>query len=849
MTRQAPTDRGTLRVPPLALGRISGFGWILFAVGCGSSNNDISQSPDATATRRDAGTAMRLGADTGASGSCVNGTCSGVCVGSPAVCCPVNQACGSACCGGSSVCLFEQCIVPGSTCRSANDCPSGQYCDPALGPSGDAGIATATDAGVTGPTGLDAAYPTEPGAPPAGATFTAGVACSDPLPPLGKCVPSPPTCPGDAGVPDGAACVASCQYHPPTGALNAVVKWTWGPTAMAFPTFTDVWSTPTVGRMYDTNCDGKIDDLDSPSIVFVSGQVGNGGTGPWPANVFKNGVLRMLNGRTGQEIWSLPRASPASAGFAGNSIAIGDVDGDGRIDIVAITSEGYVVLIDGDGNVKRTSTTPLAEGASTSFAWGGGLAIADLDRDGFPEIIYGSTVFTTTNNAITLSWAGAAGTGGQTEAGYFTELSTAADLDQAPNGHLEILAGNTAYNADGSILWQNTILPDGFSGVGDFNGDGKPEAVLVASGQVWLLNGATGAIELGPFALAGPGLGGPPTIADFDGDGHPEIGIAMQTFYSVVKPDYDAGTLGALWTSPSHDLSSSVTGSTVFDFAGAGRPSVVYGDECFTWVFDGPTGNVLFAPSHMSFTATEASIVADVDGDGHSEIVMVSNGVSPVSWECLDSDGGAPTVVNGVKWTPGPVENQSYRGITVFGDVANSWVGTRTLWNEHTYHVSNICDDLDQACAPPNVYGSIPADETENWTVPWLNNFRQNVQGSGLFNAPDPTPSLSVDCAMPVVAHVTVRNVGQSGLPSGVKVGVFEKHAPMDVEVGTTATTIPLLPSQAQVLAVTLNASATESGTYYAQILIDPAHPTFHECRSDNNTSANVTPVCAGGPK
>ena len=250
----------------------------------------------------------------------------------------------------------------------------------------------------------------------------------------------------------------------------------------------------------------------------------------------------------------------------------------------------------------------------------------------------------------------------------------------------------------------------------------------------------------------------------------------------------------------------------------------------------------------MSFTGTEASIVADVDGDGHAEMVVVSNGVSPIQWKCLGSDGVTPTVVNGVTWTPGPVSNKSYRGITVFGDSANSWVGTRTLWNQHTYHVSNICDDLDNACVAPNVYGSIPKDETTNWSVPWLNNFRQNV-GAGIFDAPDAVVALTVDCTTPVIAHVDVRNIGQSGLPAGVNVGVFAKRSPSDLQVGTTTTTIALLPSQTQALAVTLSSAATTMDTFYAKIIVDLAHPTFHECRADNDTSAPASPTCVMGPK
>jgi len=108
-----------------------------------------------------------------------------------------------------------------------------------------------------------------------------------------------------------------------------------------------------------------------------------------------------------------------------------------------------------------------------------------------------------------------------------------------------------------------------------------------------------------------------------------------------------------------------------------------------------------------------------------------------------------------------------YRGIVSFTDSAHSWVGTRTLWNEHAYHVTNICDDLDTACLAPNVYGSIPKVEQKNWTLPWLNNFRQNVQDHGLFNAPDIAVSVDVACSSPAVVTVSVRNIGLASLPSG----------------------------------------------------------------------------------
>jgi hypothetical protein len=608
--------------------------------------------------------------------------------------------------------------------------------------------------------------------------------------------------------------------------------------------------------MYDTNCDGKIDNTDSPSIVFISGNVGATccGCNKATPSTCESGVLRMLNGSTGQEIWTLTQASAASVGFMGSAPALGDVDKDGIMDIVTMTGEGSIVLVNHLGMVTRTSDKPYphvtAVSAGTGTGWGGGLAIADMDLDGYPEIAFGDTVWTTTGSAITQVFVGGAGSGG----GANEETSAIADVDLAPDGHLELVAGNAAYTVSGGVwktLWTNAKVPNGFPAVADFNQDGKPDVAVVGyapggsttAGELWILDGATGTIELGPVPLPSTtgysNHGGAPTVADFDGDGMPDIGVAGSTFYSVFKPNYAGGTIDVLWKTANHDYSSSVTGSTVFDFEGDGKPEVVYADECWLWVFDGPTGAVRLAYPHTSFTGTEASMVADIDGDGHAEMLIVSNGIDPTAngWKCVPNE---TTAINGQLWKPGPVANGSYRGLVALGDSANSWVGTRTLWTEHTYHVTNVCDDTDNACAAPNTYGSIPSPETNNITLPWLNDFRQNVQDHGIFNAPDAVVNITVTCSTPVSATVEVRNIGQAGLPSGVNVGIFAGGA----QVAMTSTTISLLPGQTQALTVELPSSVASTASIYAQILINAAAPTFHECNAANDTSPSVTPSC-----
>ena len=273
---------------------------------------------------------------------------------------------------------------------------------------------------------------------------------------------------------------------------------------------------------------------------FVSFDVStsNGASAPGP--------LRVVSGADGTELFTV---DDVDLRLSSSPPAIGDIDNDGLPEIVVLDdSQGFIIALENDGAHKWTSDP-------VEFAFSAGPAIADLDEDGTPEIIVGRQVL---NADGTIRWTGAAGRGDP----RVGPLSVVADVDL--DGTPDVVAGNTLYNNDGSIAWTVPGASDGGNAVANFDGDDEAEIVLIGRGQAWLLE-HTGEVKWGPISLPFS-WGGPPTVADFDADGEPEIGVAGTNRYVVLETD---GLVK--WTAVTQDLSSAVTGSSVFDFEATER--------------------------------------------------------------------------------------------------------------------------------------------------------------------------------------------------------------------------------------------------------------------------------------
>lgn len=536
----------------------------------------------------------------------------------------------------------------------------------------------------------------------------------------------------------------------PDGAFTPELKWHWD-GAPRYPGAGHSIMTPLVGRIEDTNGDGRIDSQDSVRVVFV-GFTGRYFSGP--------GTIFILDGSTGAEVRAFADTSgdPYKGVSTNAQLAIADIDNDGKPDIIALTWGGEVVAYEVDGRLKWRSTSILGPGVYNIWA---APLIADLDGDGTPEIVVSKFVLTNTGS---VKWTGSGRhVGGTHEYRYRPLINSSVVSDLFGSGNQNVIVGASVYTAQGTLLWEDPdwFGNDGFAAVGRFGTDTEPSIVVTQAGFLALYSRA-GVLK---WRVAIPGgLGGPPTLADADGDGALDIGVAGASAYTVYRAN---GSV--LWSIPTYDHSSGVTGATFFDFDGDGRAEVLYADEQYVRVLDGRNGAERLSFENSSQTALEIPVVADIDGDGQAEFLVVSQWTNP--------------------WRPNPSGLRAYR------DRNNAWVGARSVWNQHAYSITNINDDL-----------SVPRNPTPSWQS--HNTFRLNKRTDG---DPRGVPDLTVGYArvadggaQPSQVTWRVGNAGGYRNVAGATVALYASAAGGSLSLLATQSLPVLQPGQHTDLSFTL---------------------------------------------
>lgn len=339
---------------------------------------------------------------------------------------------------------------------------------------------------------------------------------------------------------------------------------------------------------------------------------------------------------------------------------------------------------------------------------------SDINGDGMAEIIYGNYIINSLNGQLLLHTGGSAGCNATSN---FNNCSGAHSVvgDFTDHPGLELACGNKLYlpvfnNLNDSIGNRFTSITapdpvnDGHTVMADMNGDGKLDIIVQKDnfqndGGLWVWDPREVKILATIFTNEIiPNKGGIPVIADIIGNCTPEIVIAYSQELVVYLFDGNQ-FLHKLYSIKTTDTSG-LNRATVFDLNGDGIQEIIYRDETHLRIFDGPTGLTLYQTDLLHGTAREIPIITDVDDDGHAEIII---------------DGTMP----------GDTMNRIY----CFESATEPWMPARKIWNQSSYHVTNVNDDMTIPSVPQNTAAFFDTDSCFTEICPQVYN-TFNVQAT-----------------------------------------------------------------------------------------------------------------------
>lgn len=356
--------------------------------------------------------------------------------------------------------------------------------------------------------------------------------------------------------------------------------------------------------------------------------------------------------------------------------ALGDVDGDGMLEVVigGYDRRIYVLRYDGTiapgwpfdwdrGNWRDTVSSP---------------ALADIDSDGLPEIIIGSNNYripACQNPYLFYAFNGDGSfvPGFPVETNANTASSPAVgDIDG--DGLLDIVVGTGSYDEDCGqepnskqvFAWNHQGQPkpgwpvstdgrmEASPALGDLDGDGALEVVIgchdvrqTGCNKVYAWHGNGRPVRgfpTTPFASSSnelPYLTGP-ALADIDGDGSVNILMPVQLGIAVLGPDgtlIDHGRRGARMWLPVGPVVADVDGDGLLEtIAGGARSGGSAEGMLYIWQESGSAGGKLPWPMfHQNARRTGAAPLHSVSGQ------VLDSRSRPVAGALIRSDQGQRT--------------------------------------------------------------------------------------------------------------------------------------------------------------------------------------------------------------
>ena len=293
---------------------------------------------------------------------------------------------------------------------------------------------------------------------------------------------------------------------------------------------------------------------------------------------------------------------------------------------------------------------------TTAAVYANSVAIADLDGDGFPDVLSASLL----DNKVAWYRNNGDGTFGPqqviTTANWEPSVVAVADLDG--DGKPDVITGSHFPFSNSTLAWHKNlgggvfgpqqIISTGYSyissiTVADLDNDGKPDLICTSlfdnqiawhknlGGGVFGPNQVIGVLS-GSAAAKGPYQA---VAADLDGDGFPDIVTASTTDNKIAwYRNNGDGTFGSQQVISTSVLRASCV--AVADFDGDGRMDVIAGGANDNTVsFFKNNGDGTFGPRVVLSSNARgvfSVIAADLNGDGAPDVVSASLGDNKIAW-------------------------------------------------------------------------------------------------------------------------------------------------------------------------------------------------------------------------
>lgn len=423
----------------------------------------------------------------------------------------------------------------------------------------------------------------------------------------------------------------------------------------------------------------------------IEGSTGYSGwfkhSSPTIANLDADPALEILTGSLDGKVYAWNNDGSRLAGWprrldaystptapVNGSPSVGDIDGDGKLEVIAGSDNGWVFAWRRDGSA--VANWPQFTGYNADYpsrcatnactgVWASP-TVADLDGDGKAEVIVGSF------SHKMWVWRG----DGSVMSGWPRDVwdgiaSSAAVADLDGDGALDIVVGSDlesdcadcppygalkkgglvhAFRQDGTELPGWPAATDSFMwsspAVVDLDKDGVPE--VISGGAFFPSDGTSGAESRGHHLYVWDSSGrlkwrhdtpgvviGSPAVGDINGDGYPEIAFGTAGYRRpngvVVEGQLTLlmfngfrlwSTFGVTAASP-NGSGAHFGGPALADVTGDGKAEVVAADANFrvkAWTSSG----ALVMDQGTNYSMFNSPAVGDLDGNGRNEVVVAS---------------------------------------------------------------------------------------------------------------------------------------------------------------------------------------------------------------------------------